>query len=109
MRPVTREPSLRSRAASWFGVGVLVAGLLLTLVTTWRLAGEGKPLSPVDEIAHADTAFKVHRGTYPYRGADVGQPLVDTWTCYSGHQTIAWQATCGSAKAVPRRLPQPTG
>lgn len=109
MRLVTRTTSLRSRAASWLGVGVLVAGLLLTLVTTWRLAGEGKPLSPVDEIAHADTAFKVHRGTYPYRGADIGRPLVDTWTCYSGHQSIAWQARCGSAKAVPSRLPQPTG
>ncbi len=95
--------------ASWFGVGVLLAGLLLTLVTTWRLAGEGKPLSAVDEVAHADTAFKVHRGTYPYRGADVGQPLVDTWTCYSGHQSLSWRARCGSAKAVPRRVPQTTG
>jgi hypothetical protein len=100
---------VRSRVAAWLGTGVLVAGLALTLVTTWRLAGEGKPLSPVDEIAHADTSFKVHRGTYPYRGADVGQPLVDTWTCYAGHQSIPWQARCGSAKAVPARLPQPTG
>lgn len=100
---------LRSRVAAWLGTAVLVAGLVLTLVTTWRLAGEGKPLSPVDEIAHADTSFKVHRGTYPYRGADVGQPLVDTWTCYTGHLSIPWQARCGSPKAVPSRLPQPTG
>lgn len=100
---------LRSRVASALGVGVLVAGLLLTLVTTWRLASEGKPLSPVDEVAHADTAFKVHRGSYPYRGAEFGRPLVDTWTCYTGHQSITFKAPCGSPKARADRLPMSSG
>ncbi len=107
---VSQIPSpMRVRLAGSLGTGVLVAGLLLTLVTTWRLAGEGKPLSGVDEVPHADTAFKVHRGSYPFRGATLGQPLVDTWACYTGHQTLTFKAPCGSPQARAERLPMTAG
>lgn len=93
---------------------VLASTLLFLCVaavgaTLWRLAGEGKPLSPVDEYVHADTAFKVHHGRYPFRGARLGQEVIDTWHCHTGHQAITFDAACGSPESTPDGVPTPTG
>jgi hypothetical protein len=102
-------PATLRRGGSWLVVGIVIGTLALASVTLWRLAGEGRPLSAVDEYAHADTAFKVHKGRYPFRGAVLSQEVIDTWHCYTGHTVITWEAECGSPESRPKGLPAPSG
>ena len=83
----------------------VVVLLLVALTTLWRVAGGGHPFSAIDEHVHADTQVRVHNGGFPRRGDLIGQEVVDAWVCRLGHQTITWEAACGSPEAVPANIP----
>lgn len=101
---MTKERTpLGVRASASLILTVAVLGVLAA--TSWHLAGAGKPFSAIDEAVHADTQFKVHHGSYPFRGALMGQEVVAEWTCRVGHQSVAWDAPCGSPGARPAEIP----
>ena len=47
----------------------------------------------------------MHDGQFPRRGDLLSQAVVDLWVCDVGHQTVTWEAPCGSAEAVPQNVP----
>ncbi|WP_141006630.1 hypothetical protein [Nocardioides humi] len=104
-RSSTRATHVVALLAAWSSVAVLVGTVALMTVTSWRVAGEGRPFSLLDETVHADTAFKVHHGHYPFRGAQIDQETVDTWTCYTGHGYVKWSAGCHTKESRPANIP----
>jgi len=67
----------------------LVASVVLVAyfaVSVIHFALDGHPLSYLDEHVHFDTALKLHAGELSYRGALVGQGVVQEWACGVGHQ-----------------------
>lgn len=87
-------------------VPVVLAGTLLVLLTgLWREAGSGHPMSAVDEHMHLDTHARVHRGTYPHRGALMSMEVVREWACGVGHESGAAMAPCDDPDLGPNSLP----
>lgn len=87
-------------------VPVVLAGTLLVLLTAlWREAGGGHPMSAVDEHMHLDTHARVHRGTYPHRGALMSMEVVREWACGVGHEAGAAMAPCDHPDLGPNSLP----
>lgn len=105
--PLERDPGAQPhrRRNDLLTLAGVVALLLVVLVTLWREAGAGGPFSAIDEHVHADTQVRVHDGGFPRRGDLIGQEVVDDWVCRIGHQTIVWEAACGSPEAVPANIP----
>lgn len=87
-------------------VGAVVALTFVVIaIGMLRAATNGHPMSVVDEHTHLDTAFKVHDGTYPYRGATYSQQLVEEWACGVGHDGGATLAPCDHPDLGPISLP----
>lgn len=84
---------------------VVALAFLVIAIGLVRAATNGHPMSVVDEHTHLDTAFKVHDGTYPYRGALYSQQLVEEWACGVGHDGGATLAPCGHPDLGPVSLP----
>lgn len=100
-----RAPAVVQRLGRWSSLLVLIGSVALMGIVAYRVAGEGKPFSAIDETVHADTAFKVHHGNYPFRGDKINQETVDTWTCYTGHAYVDWDARCHSNQSRPVQIP----
>jgi hypothetical protein len=100
-----RASSIASRLGTWSSLAILLGTVALLGIVTYRVAGEGKPFSAIDETVHADTAFKVHHGNYPFRGDKINQETVDTWSCYTGHAYVDWTARCHSKQSRPNLIP----
>lgn len=77
-----RRPTARTVVAILFFAGffLLVASSLL------RYSTAEHPMSFIDEHTHLDNQFKMHNGTYPYRGALYGNEIINEWACGVGHQ-----------------------
>ena len=95
--------SLRRHARMWTLVSTAVviavfsAGLL-------ALAGDGHPMSVVDEHVHYDYVIRVLGGELPWRGAPYTQGLVDQWSCGVGHEAGS-PYPCGDERFTVSTLP----
>jgi hypothetical protein len=80
------------------GALLFVAFALVVAASVFRYAVGDHPMSFVDEHTHLDNQFKVHNGTYPWRGALYGEEVVTEWACGVGHQAGALPLACGDPK-----------
>lgn len=83
-------------------VGVVLSILAIGL---WVRAGEGMPMSAVDEHMHLDTHARVHDGGYPHRGSLMSMDVVREWACGVGHEAGAAMAPCDHPDLGPNSLP----
>lgn len=74
------------RARTIVGVLFFASFFLLVATSLLRYSTAEHPMSFIDEHTHLDNQFKVHNGTYPYRGALYGDEVVTEWACGVGHQ-----------------------
>ena len=83
------------RTRTLVGALLFVSFGLLVIGSLFRYSISDQPMSVIDEHTHLDTQFKVHNGTYPYRGALYGQELIWEWACDVGHQAGSLPLSCG--------------
>lgn len=102
MRRLSRRLSDR-RGAAAVALLVIVVGLLGWALIT--MATAGRPMSLVDEFAHLDTAYSVHRGGYPHRGSVYGDEVIQEWACGVGHEAGSMGVACGDPSLGPDVLP----
>lgn len=93
-----RSGSTRAHVLLAMVLGVLAVGL-------WVRAGEGMPMSAVDEHMHLDTHVRVHDGGYPHRGSLMTMDVVRAWACGVGHEAGAAMAPCDHPDLGPNSLP----
>lgn len=80
--------------------------MLVVLATgLWIRAGEGMPMSAIDEHVHLDTHVRVHHGDYPHRGSLMTMDVVREWACGVGHDAGAAMAPCDHPDLGPNSLP----
>jgi hypothetical protein len=85
---------------------VLLALVLGTLaIGLFVRAGQGMPMSAVDEHVHLDTHVRVHGGDYPHRGSLMTMDVVREWACGVGHEAGAAMAPCDHPDLGPVSLP----
>jgi len=65
----------------------------------------GHSLSVVDEHIHFDTAARATHGEIPWRGALLGQELIDEWSCGVGHEGGAMPYPCGDPRNTADAIP----
>lgn len=92
----------RSSRSAYVLCGLVLAVLAIGL---WVRAGEGMPMSAVDEHMHLDTHVHVHRGDFPHRGSLMTMDVVREWACGVGHEAGAAMAPCDHPDLGPNSLP----
>ena len=86
-------------------VALLALVLVVLSIGLWVRAGEGLPMSTVDEHMHLDTHARVHQGGYPHRGSKMSMDVVREWACGVGHEAGAAMAPCEHPDLGPQSLP----
>lgn len=105
MRRTTRHAQTRPDHGDRRAGVVLALVLGALAVGLFVRAGEGVPMSAVDEHVHLDTHVRVHDGEYPHRGSLMTMDVVRAWACGVGHEAGAAMAPCDHPDLGPNSLP----
>lgn len=102
----------RGRYASWFSktkpfIAPVISGLFIIVfaVSLLTISQARHSLSIVDEHIHFDTAARATHGEIPWRGALLGQELIDEWACGVNHQAGAMPYPCGDPRLTAQAIP----
>ena len=112
MSHVTTAHDETRRAENWFArVRPFVAPVICALfivtfsISLFNISQMGHSLSVVDEHIHFDTAARATHGEIPWRGALLGQELIDEWSCGVGHEGGAMPYPCGDPRNTADAIP----
>lgn len=100
--------SAPQKSRRWATVATLV--VLFAFVASFSyglvaLSQDAHPLSVVDEHIHFDTAVLATQGEIPWRGAHLGDAVVQEWACGVGHEGGALAYPCGDPRIDAAALP----
>lgn len=105
MRTTARREAIAPRDPDRRPIALLALVLTILSIGLWVRAGDGLPMSTVDEHMHLDTHARVHQGEYPHRGSLMSMEVVREWACGVGHEAGAAMAPCEHPDLGPQSLP----
>ncbi len=106
--PTETTAASSSRGRSWRTAAALVIGALFVGLFSFGLVNisqDGHPLSVIDEHIHFDTSVRAMHGEIPWRGALLGDELIEEWSCGVGHQGGGLPYPCGDPRLDAHSIP----
>lgn len=88
-------------------IAPVVSALFIVIfsMSLFNISQMSHSLSVVDEHIHFDTAARATHGEIPWRGALLGQELIDEWSCGVSHEGGAMPYPCGDPRNTADAIP----